>query len=172
MLQKARKNSALLKFINRSRTSSARARHLISQAFIQPYLQLIYVVWPLLSTSSTDQVEATNRQLSRLIHNWFDASNDEVQWLPHYLTAESNAQRFLRRFIDKSTSITPELFDDYILSKAMPMYLRMRVQDRTFIEALPKGRFRKHVNNWMYPSTNERRQCYLDRLSISLTGQR
>ena len=122
MLQKARKNSVILKFINRSKTSSAQARRLISQAFIQPYLQLIYVVWPLLSNSSIDRVEATNRQLSRLIHSWFDASNDEVRWLPHYQTAESKAQRFLRRFIDKVERIAFELFDDYILSEAMPMY--------------------------------------------------
>ena len=169
MLQKARKNAVLLKFINRSKTSSAQARRLISQAFIQPYLQLIYVVWPLLSNSSIEQVEASNRQLSRLIHNWFDASNDEVRWLPHYQTAESKAQRFLRRFLDKAVCLTFELFDDYILSKAMPMYLRMHVHERKFIAALPKGRFHKHVTDWMNPSANERRQCYLDRLSTLLT---
>ena len=169
MLQKARKNSVILKFINRSKTSSAQARSLISQAFIQPYLQLIYVVWALLSNSSIDQVEATNRQRSRLIHNWFDASNDEVRWLRHYQTAESEAQRFLRRFICKAERIAFELFDDYILSKAMPMYLRMHVQERTFIDAPPKGRFRRHVNDWMNSSTDERRQCYLDRLSTLRT---
>ena len=171
MLQKARKNSVFLKFINRSNTSSAKARQLISQAFIQPYLQLIYVVWPLLSTSCINQVEATNRQISRLIHKWFDASNDEVRWLPHYQTAESKAQRFLRRFIDKAESVTPELFDDYILGKAMLMYLRMHVQERPFIEALPQGRFRKHVTDWMIAPTDERRKCYLDRLSTLLTKQ-
>jgi hypothetical protein len=171
MLQKARKNSVILKFINRSKTSSAQARRLISQAFIQPYLQLIYVVWPLLSNSSIVQVEATNRQLSRLIHNWFDASNDEVRWLPYYHTAESKAQIFLRRFIDKAARIAFELFDDYILNKAMPMYLRMHVQERTFIDTLPKGRFCRHVNDWMNPSTDERRKCYLDRLSTLLSLQ-
>ena len=125
MLQKVQKNSGILKYITRSRTSSARARKLISQAFIQPYLQMIYAVWPMLSVSSIETIEAKNRQLSRLIHNWWDATNDEVRWLLNYETAESKAQRFLRRFIDKSETIAPELFEDYILGKAMPMYLRM-----------------------------------------------
>jgi hypothetical protein len=75
----------------------------------------------MLSISSIEKIEAQNRQLSRLIHNCWDATNDEVRWLPNYETAESKAQRFLRRFIDKSEMISPELFEDYILGKAMPM---------------------------------------------------
>ena len=171
MLQKARRNSVLLKFITRSNTSSAQARKLIAQAFIQPYLQMIYVIWPLLARSKTDQVEATNRQVSRLIHNWLDASNDEVRWLPHHQTAESKAQRFLRRFIDKAVNITPELFEDYILSKAMPMFLRMHIEDGSHIVALPQGRFPKRVSDWMTLSTDERRKCFLDRLSSLLNKQ-
>ena len=83
MLQKVQKNSTILKYVTRSRTSSARARTLISQAFIQPYLQMIYAVWPMLALSSIEKIEAKNRQLSRLIHNWWDATNDEVRWLPN-----------------------------------------------------------------------------------------
>ena len=45
MLQKAQKNSGILRYVTRSKTSSARARKIISQAFIQPYLQMIYAVW-------------------------------------------------------------------------------------------------------------------------------
>ena len=70
-------------------------RHLISWAFIQPYLQMIYTVWPLLSISSINKIEAKNRQLSRLFHNWWHANNDEVRWLANHQTAESKAQRFL-----------------------------------------------------------------------------
>lgn len=78
--------------------SSEKARRLISRAFIQPYLQMIYVVWSLSSISSIEKNEAINRQLCRLIHNWWDVSDDGVRWLPNWQTAESKAQRFLRRF--------------------------------------------------------------------------
>ena len=56
MLQKVQKNSAILKYVTRSKTSSTRARNLISQAFIQPYLQMMYVVWPMLSVSSVEKI--------------------------------------------------------------------------------------------------------------------
>jgi hypothetical protein len=124
---------------------------------------MIYVVWPMLSHSSIEKIVAKNRQLSRLIHNWWDATNDEVRWLPSYETAESKAQRFLRRFIDKSETISPELFEDYILGKAMPIYLRMHIDEQPFSNALPRGR--------LNPPVEEGRYCYMDRLSTMLTKQ-
>ena len=67
---KVRKNSAILKYVTRSKTLSVKARNLICQVFIQPYLQMIYAVWPLLSCSSMKKIEAENWQLSRRTHNW------------------------------------------------------------------------------------------------------
>jgi hypothetical protein len=132
---------------------------------------MIYAVWPMLSLSSIEKIKAKNRQLSRLIHNWWDATNEEVRWLSNYETVESKAQRFLRRFIDKSETISPELFEDYILDKAMPMYLRMHIEEQALIDALPQGRFNHYVNDWMNPSREDRRQCYLDRLSTLLNKE-
>ena len=171
MLQKAQKNSGIFKYVTRWKTSSTRARTLISQAFIHPYLQMIYVVWPMLSISSIEKIEAKNRQLSRLTHNWWDATNDEVRWLPNYETTESKAQRFLRRFLDKAATISSELFENYILSKAMPMYLRMHIDEQPLINAFPRGRFNKYIHEWMNSSIDEKRKCYLDRLSNLLNEE-
>ena len=131
----------------------------------------MYAVWPMLSISSIEKIEAKNRQLSRLIHNWWDATNDEVRWLPNYQAAESKAQWFLRRFIDKAEKISPELFEDCILSKAMPMYLRMHIEEEAFVDALPRGRFNRYIREWMNPRVAERRKCYLDRLSNLLNKE-
>jgi hypothetical protein len=149
MLQRIRKNSGILKYVARSKTSSARARKLIPNAFIQTYLQMIYAVMPMLSLSSIEKIEAKNQQLSRLIHHRWDATNDEVRWLPNYEKAESKAQRFLRRFIDKTATISPELFDDYILDKAMPMHIRIHIEGQALIDALPRGRFNHYVDDWI-----------------------
>lgn len=170
MLQKIQKNSTILKYVARSGTSSTSARHLICQAFIQPYLQLIYIVWPMLSATMIELIERKDRQLTRLTHRWMDATTNEVRWLPHYQTAESKAQRFLRRFIDKAISITPELFEDYILCKAMPLYLRLHLEEERFIVDLPRGRFNHYITDWINPSSNINRKCYLDKLSHFLTG--
>ena len=137
MLRKVQMNSTILNYVIRSKTSAVKPRNLICQPFIQPYLQMIYAIWPLLSISSIDKFEAKNRQLSRLIPNWWDAINDEVRWLSNYETAESKAQRFLRRFIDKSEMISPKLFEDYILGKGMSMYLRVHLEKQALIDALP-----------------------------------
>ena len=120
------------------------------------------------STARSKKIEAKNRQVHRLIQNWSDATNDEVRWFPNFLTVETKAQRFLRFFIDKAIVTSPELFDDYILCKAMPMYLQLHVAGPSFIDALPRGRFNKYVSDWMKSMSDEKRQCYLDRLSSLL----
>ena len=81
------------------------------------------------------------------------------------------AQRFRRRFIDKSETISPELFEDYILDKAMPMYLRMHIEKEAFIDALPRGRLNRYTSEWMNPPVEKRRKCYTDRLSTMLMKQ-
>ena len=166
MLRKVHMNSTILKYVARSQRSSTLARNLLCQAFILP---MIYAVWPMLSTGSIAKIEAKNRQLSRLTHNWMDATNDEVQYMTNYRSAESKAQRFLRRFIDKAVNITPELFEDYLLCKAMPLYLRLHFEEATLISALPRGRLNRYIVQWLKPSPNVHRYCYLDRLSILLT---
>ena len=51
MLQKVQKNSSILNYVTR-------ARNLISQAFIHPYLQMIHVAWAILSISSIEKVDS------------------------------------------------------------------------------------------------------------------
>jgi hypothetical protein len=62
-----------------------------------------------------------------------DASNEEVQWLRAFQLA---AEQLLRRFIDKAETVSPELFEHYILIKERPMYLRMKIEEDPFIAAL------------------------------------
>ena len=61
--------------------------------------------------------------------------------------------------------ISSELFEDYILSKAMPTCLPMLLDEQSLIDALPRGRFNKYIREWMNSSMDEKRECYLDRLS-------
>jgi hypothetical protein len=164
MLQKIHKNSTILKYLNHSRTSSLKTRIIVRNAFILPYFQLLYIIWPLLSISIIKRIEATNRQIYRLIYNWWDARNVEVQWLPTFQPAATRAQTFLRRFIDKVTTVSPELFEHYILTKSMPMYLRMHMHENRFIAGLPCGRPNKYIQHWVTSNTNQHFKCYLDHL--------
>ncbi|CAF3067517.1 unnamed protein product [Rotaria sp. Silwood2] len=105
------------------------------------------------------------------MHNWWDVRNDEIQWLPAFQTAATRAQRFLRRFIDKARTISPELFEFYILSKAMPMYLQMHIEETPFIDALRRGRPNSYIRNWMqWNNHTHPHKCYLDHLSAFLSA--
>ncbi|CAF2924307.1 unnamed protein product [Rotaria sp. Silwood2] len=171
MLEKIQINSTVLKYITRSHVSSLRTRQLTFNAFILPYFQLIYATWPLLSNGTIAKIETKNRQIYRLIHNWWDARNDEVQRLPAFQTATSRAQRFLRRFIDKAQRLSPELFEFYILAKAMPMYLQMHFEETQFIDALPRGRPNSYIRNWINWNNHAHlHKCYLDHLSAFLSA--
>jgi hypothetical protein len=47
----------------------------------------------------------------------------------------------------------------------------MHIEEQALIGALPQGRFNHYVNDWMNPSREDRRQCYLDRLSTLLNKE-
>ena len=153
MFQRIQKNSTILKSVSYSKTSCEQARKLLFHAFISPYFQLLYVVWPLLSSTSIAHIEAKHRQLFRLIHVWSDPSIDEVHCFPNYQTCETKERRFLRRFLNKAFVRTPDLFYDYLIAKTMPLYLLMHYHDRSFIQHLPRGRINRYVCHWMTQST-------------------
>jgi len=60
-------------------------------------------------------------------------SNEEVQWLRAFQPA---AEQILRRFIGKAETVSPKLFEQYILIKEMPIHLRMKIEEDPFIAAL------------------------------------
>lgn len=96
----------------------------------------MYTLWPLLSISTIEKIEAK-------INNSTELCTTGAM-LPNFETAATKAQRFLRHFIHKVTLVLPDLFKDYILTKAMPMHMRMH-RDAPFIPALPTGRFNKYL---------------------------
>ena len=88
-----------------------------------------------------------------------------MQWLPNFRTAATRAHRFLRRFLTKATTVSPEHFESYILSKTMPMYLQMHMEDAHFIPALPRGRPNNYIRRWINRDRSEQQhKSYLDQL--------
>ena len=136
-----------------------------------PYFQLMYAVWPLLSTTVTEKNEGKNRQIHRLIFYWRDASVDEITFTPGFQLTVTRARRFLRCFIDKTIVYYPELFGNYSRSKAMVIYLQMHLEQR-FIPAFPQGRFNHHLSNWIDTADTTRPISYSDRLCLLLAEPR
>jgi hypothetical protein len=103
MLQKVQKNSGILKYVTRSKTSSARARKLISQAFIQPYLQMIYAVWPICYHSV--QSKKLKRQIgSCLVSFTIDGMQPMTKFDGYQTTRQQNRKRNAS-FGDSSTNL-------------------------------------------------------------------
>jgi hypothetical protein len=81
----------------------------------------------------------------------------------------SESLTVLNAIIHKAELNSPDLFEHYILIKAMLLYLRMHLEGAHFIAALPIGRPNRYIRNWINPTQNERTQCYLDRLQDFLS---
>jgi hypothetical protein len=99
-----------------------------------------------LSVNSIEIIEAANRQIYRLIiYKWWDAGNEEVKCPTAFQTATTRAGPFLRRFIQKTKIILLELFEHYIRTKTMPMYLKMHIDKDHIIDALPRDRLNHYI---------------------------
>jgi hypothetical protein len=68
-----------------------------------------------------------------------------VKCLSSFKSAATRAQRFLRRFLDKPVTITPELFENYISAKVTSLYLQMQLTQEILIDALPRERPNKYI---------------------------
>ena len=102
MLQKVQKNSGILKYITRSKTSSTKARNLISQAFIHPYLQMMYVVWPILSVSS---VEKNRSEKSTVVSSHSHGEMRPLTKCDGYQTTRQQNQKHSASFVDSSIKL-------------------------------------------------------------------
>ena len=68
--------------------------------------------------------------------------------------------------------MSPEFCEDYFISKAIPNYLQMYIQEESFVDdALPLERLDRYISDWMHSSTRERQKCYLDLLSTLLNKE-
>jgi hypothetical protein len=94
-----------------------------------------------------------------------------VKWLSSFKPAATRAQRFLRRFLDKTTTVAPQHVEHYILKKSMAMYLRMHMIEDHFIDALPRGRPNKYIRQWIHSNTNKHYNCYIDLLLYFLSQE-
>ena len=63
---------------------SEQVNYRLYNAYIRPYLQSLLNIYPILTTNKQKQLEGLNRQAFRIIHQWHDARNIEIENLPKY----------------------------------------------------------------------------------------
>ncbi|CAF1248104.1 unnamed protein product, partial [Didymodactylos carnosus] len=158
ILTKIKTNTPMITYVAQSKTSSYHARTLIFNAYVLPYFQQLYSIYPLLPDSTKDKIEARNRQVYRVINRWYDATNDEIKLTHRFETITDRAKKILRNFINKAHTVIPELFEKYTQSGSMQMYLQMHNQS-PFIQYLNVGRQSATVKRWL-----DQEDRYLDKL--------
>jgi hypothetical protein len=57
--------------------------------YVTQYYQSLLNIYPILSKSKQNQLEAVNRQIFRTIHGWYDETNKEISHLPKYKSIDN-----------------------------------------------------------------------------------
>ena len=89
MKSKINKNMSIFKRLSNTRMLSLEVSYRLYHAYIRPYYQSLLNIFPILSCTRKQQLEAMNRKIFRSIHRWFDATNDEISNVPGFKTIDS-----------------------------------------------------------------------------------
>ncbi len=93
-------------------------------AFIHPYYQSLLNIFPLLTRTKKNQLEALNRKTFRTIHRWYDATNDEITALPIYKSIQLLTQLHFGKLLSTIIRSNPSVIADFIQHKLYLLYLR------------------------------------------------
>ena len=120
---KMRKNMGIFKHLSLKRVLSETVSYRIFNAYIRPYYQSILNVYPILPNSKRNHLEAFNRQMFRIIHHWFDATNDEISNLPKYKSIDKLTQSHFTKFIPTIITTNPSVICDFLQHKMYLLYI-------------------------------------------------
>jgi hypothetical protein len=120
---KMRKNMEIFKHLSLKRVLSETVSYRIFNAYIRPYYQSILNVYPILPNSKRNHLEAFNRQMFRIIHHWFDATNDEISNLPKYKSIDKLTQSHFTKLIPTIITTNPSVICDFLQHKMYLLYI-------------------------------------------------
>ena len=93
-------------------------------AYIRPYFHSIFNIYPILSRTKQQQLEALNRKTYRIINRWHDATNDEIVNLPTYKSIELLTRIHYTKLLNTIMHSNPAVIADYIQQKLYLLFLR------------------------------------------------
>ncbi len=100
-----------------SRMLSIEICYRLYHAYIRPYFQSILDIYPILSVTKKKQLEALNRQIFRIIHRWYDSTNDEIINLPMCKSIELHTQLHFTKLLSIIMRSNPSVIADFIEHK-------------------------------------------------------
>lgn len=121
---KINKNIVVFKRLSCSRMLSQEVAYRLYYAYIRPYYQSVLNIYPILSSTKQQQLEAMNRKMFRIIHRWHDAINDEISNLPNYKSFELLTHMHFTKLLYTITRTNPSVIADFIQHKLYLLFLR------------------------------------------------
>jgi Reverse transcriptase (RNA-dependent DNA polymerase)/Endonuclease-reverse transcriptase len=121
---KINKNISVFKRLSSCRMLSQEVSYRLYHAYIRPHYQSILNIYPALSHTKQQQLEALNRKIFRNIHRWFDATNDEITNLPAYKPIKVLTQIHFAKLLCTIIRTNPSIISDFMQHKLYLVYLR------------------------------------------------
>ena len=92
-------------------------------AFIRSSYQSLLNVYPILSRTNKEKLEAINRKVFRIIYRWYDATNNEIKNLPIFKSMEVLTQTHFNKLLPSITRSNPSIIADYLQHKLYILFL-------------------------------------------------
>ena len=111
---KVNRNISIFKRLAKSRTLSTDITLRLSHAFIRPHYQSLLNIFPILSYSKQQQLEALNRRFFRITLGWYDTTNDEITNVPGYKSINHLAKLHFNKLLKSIERTNPDILPDYL----------------------------------------------------------
>jgi hypothetical protein len=86
--------------------------------------QVLYLnIYPILSKTKQNQLEALNRQMFRIIHSWYDATNYEISNLLKYKSIDKLSQAHWIKIVPTMLRTNPDVLCDFLQHKMYLLYI-------------------------------------------------
>ena len=146
---KINSNLKIFKCLSSTRITNELVNYRIFNAYIRPYYQSLLNIYPILSANKKGQLEGLNRKIFRIINNWHDARNIEVENLTKYRSIGELTAAHWNKLTKTMLVKNPGVIQDYLQHKMSTVYLNdyvknpLLARDRKTI--FRRGRIRKYT---------------------------
>lgn len=148
---KIKKHLTMFKYLTTSRMLTEDSAYRQYNAYIRPHYQSILNVYPILSKSKQNHLEALNRKIFRTIHHWYDATNDEISNLPKYKSIDNLTQTHWKKLVLTILRTNPAVLDDFFQHKMYLLYISEYYNNPELIKEkrsiVSRGRTSKRILN-------------------------
>lgn len=146
---KLKANLNVFKRIAACRMLSEATRSRLYHAFIRPHYLSLLNIFPILKPAKQAMLEAFNRQVFRVTHQWHDARNIEIEALPKYTSVSQLTDKHWQRLLKTILRTNPDVVADFLQHKLSIVFLHEYITNASLAKVrksiFGKGRLRKQL---------------------------